>query len=140
VTGLRASVVCVECLGASRDPLFVHEAPHPARVRRIHDGQRPRHEITSKCTAPGFLDTEQDVIVIDSALASFSHRGETAIWGNTQIAAPSQSRVCEPLRPSGFDARPVSIVRLPSPGPRPAPATVSDGRGARSATRRCSAR
>src|SRR5882762_1821414 len=78
VTGLRASVVCVECLGASRDPLFVHEAPHPARVRRIHDGQRPRHEITSKCTAPGFLDTEQDVIVIDSALASFSHRGETA--------------------------------------------------------------
>jgi len=43
---------------------------------------------SSYCTAPGFLDTEQDVIVIDSALASFSHRGETAIWGNTQIAAP----------------------------------------------------
>ena len=40
------------------------------------------------CTAPGFLDTEQAGIVSVSVVASGSRRRETAILGNTQIAAP----------------------------------------------------
>jgi len=39
-------------------------------------------------TAPGFLDTEQAGIVSVSVVASGSRRRETAILGNTQIAAP----------------------------------------------------
>jgi len=40
------------------------------------------------CTAPGFLDSEEDAAVIVGALASFQQRRETAISGDTQIAAP----------------------------------------------------
>src|SRR5437899_8623082 len=40
------------------------------------------------CTAPGFLDTEQAGIVSVSVVASGSRRRETAILGDTQIAAP----------------------------------------------------
>src|SRR2546428_6807475 len=44
--------------------------------------------VHSVCTAPGFLDTEQAGIVRVSVVASGSRRRETAILGNTQIAAP----------------------------------------------------
>ena len=41
--------------------------------------------LTEDCTAPDFLDTERDVVMILYALAS----GEkTSFWGDTQIAPP----------------------------------------------------
>jgi len=49
----------------------------------------PVHSYRAKiCTAPGFLDSEEDAAVIVGALASFQQRRETAISGDTQIAAP----------------------------------------------------
>jgi hypothetical protein len=102
----------------------------PKRLSRQIRGL-PVMAVSYSCTAPGFLDTEQAAIVSVSGPRFRFSAPRDRHSGNTQIAAPSSSRRCEPPRPSVFGASSSVIVTPPSQGLRPAPAPEAVGRGVR---------
>ena len=101
---MRLRVMCCPGLGAERGRLSTGRPATPTsclspleagtRIGIPHSDDQARSEVSHEApadavrTAPGFLDTEQAGIVSVSVVASGSRRHETAILGNTQIAAP----------------------------------------------------